>query len=114
MRRRDFIALSSAAAASLALKNRVFAQQQPPAPAPTFETIRGNVGYFTGRGGTIGWLVHNDAVVAVDTQFPNTAQACVDGLKSRSGGRSIDVTFNTHHHGDHTGGNAVFQPASKR
>jgi glyoxylase-like metal-dependent hydrolase (beta-lactamase superfamily II) len=29
---------------------------------------------------------------------------CVDRLKTRSGGRTIDLVFNTHHHADHTVG----------
>ena len=28
-------------------------------------------------------------------------------------GRTLDAVINTHHHGDHTGGNAVFRPATK-
>jgi glyoxylase-like metal-dependent hydrolase (beta-lactamase superfamily II) len=84
-----------------------------PAP-PKFEDVRRNVGVFTMRGGTIGWLVNRDAVAVVDTQFPETASACVDGLKQKASNRGIDTVFNTHHHGDHTGGNAVFRGAAKR
>jgi glyoxylase-like metal-dependent hydrolase (beta-lactamase superfamily II) len=87
--------------------------QAPPA-TPKFEDVRRNVGVFTMRGGTIGWLINKDAVVVVDTQFPDTASACVDGLKQKAANRGIDTVFNTHHHGDHTGGNAVFRGAAKR
>ena len=47
-------------------------------------------------------------LVVVDTQFPDTAQICLDGLKTRGGGRGDRLVINTHHHGDHTGGNGVF------
>ena len=86
---------------------------QPPPAQPRFEAIRRNVGYFTARGGTIGWLSNKGALVTVDTQFPDTAKLCVDGLRERAGGRTIDIAFNTHHHGDHTSGNAIFKAAAK-
>ena len=89
------------------------AQQAPPAVAK-FTDVRRNVGIFTMRGGTIGWLVNKDAAVVVDTQFADTAKACLDGLKQKSGNRTLDAVFNTHHHGDHTGGNAVFRAEAKR
>ena len=112
--RRQFIVLSSGALAATPLA-RAFAQQTPAAPPVTaFADARRNVGTFTGRGGTIGWLINKDAVIAVDTQFPDTAKICVDGLNGKANGRGIDVVFNTHHHGDHTGGNPVFKAAAKK
>ena len=91
------------------------AGQTPPPPAvPKFEDVRRNVGIFTMRGGTIGWLVNKDAVLAIDTQYPDTAKVCVDGIKQKAGGRKLDLVINTHHHGDHTGGNAVFRAEAKK
>jgi cyclase len=114
--RRRFIVLSSGALAVSPFA-RAFAQQQlaqPAAPPVTaFVDVRRNVGIFTGRGGTIGYLINKDAVLAVDTQYPDTAKICVDGLKQKAG-RGIDVVFNTHHHGDHTGGNGVFKAETKK
>jgi cyclase len=90
------------------------ASAQAPPPAVTrFDTIRRNVGYFTGRGGTIGWLINGDAVVVIDTQFPDTATICMEGLKQKSG-RGIDLLFNTHHHADHTSGNSIFPSDAKK
>ncbi len=105
--RRQFIETTSLTAA-LGLVGRDALGQQAPA-AVKFTDIRGGVGYFTGRGGTIGWLSSPDAVVVVDSQFPDTARQCLEGLKAKVG-RRIDLLANTHHHGDHTGGNAVFKP----
>ena len=86
---------------------------QPPAPAVTkFEDLRRNVGFFTGRGGTIGWLATPDGAVAIDAQFPDTAKACVEGLQQKSP-KGIQLLINTHYHGDHTGGNVAFRPAVK-
>ncbi|MCA1561984.1 MAG: MBL fold metallo-hydrolase [Acidobacteria bacterium] len=111
--RRDFLIISSAAVAAVPFRGAAFTQTPAPAAATRFDTIRRNVGYFTGRGGTIGWLVNGDAVVVVDTQYPDTAKICVEGLKQKSG-RGIDLLFNTHHHGDHTSGNPIFRPDAKK
>jgi glyoxylase-like metal-dependent hydrolase (beta-lactamase superfamily II) len=109
--RRQFIVLSSGA---LAVVPRLVGGQTPaPPPVTTFTDVRRNVGIFTARGGTIGHLINKDAVLAVDTQYADTARICLDGLKQKAG-RGIDVVFNTHHHGDHTGGNGVFKAETKK
>jgi glyoxylase-like metal-dependent hydrolase (beta-lactamase superfamily II) len=87
-------------------------QPQAP-PATTFTDIRRNVGFFTGQGGTIGWLANGAGAVAVDAQFPATAKACVEGLQQKSA-KGLQLLINTHYHGDHTGGNAAFRPVVKQ
>jgi len=111
--RREFLIISSAAVAAVPLRDAAFAQAPAQAATTRFEAIRRNVGYFTGRGGTIGWLVNRDAVVVIDTQFPDTAKICMEGVKQKSG-RGIDLLFNTHHHGDHTSGNPIFRPEATK
>ncbi len=120
MNRRDFI-VSSSLLVSSGLVARAqspapaAAKAPPPAPAPTvteFRPLRRGVGIFTARGGTVGWLVNKDAVAAVDTQFADTAALFLAGLAGRDG-RMFDAVINTHHHGDHTGGNAVLKPSAK-
>ena len=116
--RRDFLFTSAAAAAGAALGRpltafaRPMAQQQ--AAQPVFTPIRRNVGTFTMRGGTVGWLVNPRGVAVVDTQFPAEARALLQGLQTRSNDRGVDVLINTHHHGDHTSGNPVFRGVAKR
>lgn len=106
--RRQFLATSSLVAAG-AWRALPFAAQTPPVTG-TFREVRGGVGIFLGRGGTIGWAIARDAAVVVDSQFPDAAQVFLDGVRTRTA-RPIDALINTHHHGDHTGGNAVLQPA---
>ena len=112
--RREFLVRSSAAVAFTAVPWRARGAGQATAPpATSFELIRRNVGVFTGRGGTIGWLSNGGALVVVDTQFPDTATICLEGLRTRAG-RVPDLVINTHHHGDHTAGNKVFGAVTKR
>ena len=114
--RRDFLATSAAIAAGAILGRPLHALASQPMQTmpPVFTPIRRNVGTFTMRGGTVGWLVNPGAVAVVDTQFPAEAQALLAGLQERSGGRGVDVLLNTHHHGDHTGGNGVFRGVARR
>jgi glyoxylase-like metal-dependent hydrolase (beta-lactamase superfamily II) len=113
--RREFLVRSTLAVAAGALGSaKLFAQQPaagaPPPPAdPVFATLRRNVGTFTARGGTIGWMAAPDAVVVVDSQFADTSKMFLDGFRPKIGNRKIDLLINTHHHPDHTGGNKVLQ-----
>jgi glyoxylase-like metal-dependent hydrolase (beta-lactamase superfamily II) len=89
-------------------------QQQPPPVTPVFTDIRRNVGWFTGRGGTVAYLVDAKGVAVVDSQYPDSAKLLLDGLNERSKNRPVDRLINTHHHGDHTGGNIVFKGTAKK
>src|SRR5690606_5155717 len=112
--RRDFLATSLAALVSAAFAHPGLARALArPGQEPAFTAIRRGVGYFTMRGGTIGYLVNDGGVVVVDTQFPEPAQAFLKGLAQRAGDRPVDVLLNTHHHGDHTGGNGVFRGVAR-
>jgi cyclase len=110
--RREFLH-TSAAAALLAAIGRPSALHAA-LRAQQFTPIRRNVGYFTMRGGTIGYLVNAGGVAVVDSQFPAEAAAFLDGLAPQSGGRPVDVLLNTHHHGDHTAGNVAFRGRTQR
>ena len=116
--RRRFLTTSSLALAAATVDlSKLFAEAGQGAartPQTAFTPIRGTVGYFTGQGGTIGYHIGKDGVVVVDAQMPATAKICLDGVKERDGGRLIDVLVNTHHHGDHTGGNPVFKGSVKK
>ncbi|HWI91859.1 MAG TPA: MBL fold metallo-hydrolase [Flavisolibacter sp.] len=70
--------------------------------------LRNDVGIFTERGGTIGFLLSKDGIVVIDAQFPDTAQHLIDDLKKRNT-NPFRYLLNTHHHGDHTAGNIAFK-----
>jgi glyoxylase-like metal-dependent hydrolase (beta-lactamase superfamily II) len=83
------------------------------ARADGFRALRRGVGTFTQRGGTIGWLVTDDGLVVVDTQYPRSAPDCWNGLRERSDS-PLAMVVNTHHHGDHVGGNGLFAQHTDR
>jgi cyclase len=111
--RRDFVIASSLGLVGALSHRSLFAQAPAGAPAaptvPEFKDVRRNVGVFTARGGTIGYLVTSDAVIVVDSQFADTAAMFLDGMKPKTT-RKFDLLINSHHHPDHTGGNKVLQP----
>lgn len=109
MDRRQFLVRSSlAATATLLPFNNLFAFREG-----SFTDLRRNVGYFTDRGGTIGWLASPDGFVVVDSQYPQTAKSCLEGLQKKTS-HALDMLINTHHHGDHTNGNPVFKPIAHK
>ena len=81
--------------------------------AARIRELRRRVGLFGGPGGTIGWLATADGVLVVDSQFPLTAETCITALRQRTPA-AIQILINTHHHGDHTAGNATFRPVVKQ
>jgi glyoxylase-like metal-dependent hydrolase (beta-lactamase superfamily II) len=108
--RREFVVLSSLGLIGAMGNRSLFAQAPAQAPAvPEFKDVRRNVGVFTARGGTIGYLVTGDAVVVVDSQFADTAPMFLKGMQPKTT-RKIDFLINSHHHPDHTGGNKAMQP----
>jgi glyoxylase-like metal-dependent hydrolase (beta-lactamase superfamily II) len=112
--RRDFLVTTASAALAVALGPRRLAfAGHGSAAEPVFTPIRRNVGTFTMRGGTVGWLVSPRGVAVVDTQFPAEARALLEGVESRSNKPGVDVLLNTHHHGDHTSGNPVFRGVAR-
>jgi cyclase len=112
--RRDFLTASSLALVGVATARLPLGATQPASPLVTsFEEIRRGVGIFTATGGTIGYVVNADGAIAVDSQFAPNAEICVKGLRERSP-KGIELLINTHHHGDHVGGNQVFRGAVRR
>jgi glyoxylase-like metal-dependent hydrolase (beta-lactamase superfamily II) len=115
--RRDFLATSTLAAIAAALgRSRTayaFSGLQPPQAQPVWTPIRRNVGFFTMQGGTIGYLAAPGATVVVDSQFPAPATAFLDGMRQKGSKMPVDLLINTHHHGDHTGGNISFRGSVK-
>lgn len=110
--RRQFLHTSSIAVGTMVLPAQKWLYQLL-APAGEMKTLRNNVGIFTERGGTIAWLIDKQGIVVVDTQFPDTAVHLIEEIKKQSS-LELDLLINTHHHGDHTGGNIAFKGMVKK
>lgn len=87
----------------------VAAQQDFSKVEITASKVDGNVYMLQGAGGNIGVSVGTDGILIVDDQFAPLADKIKTALKSLGDGK-LKFVLNTHWHGDHTGGNAVFSP----
>lgn len=63
-----------------------------------------NIYMLEGRGGNIGVSVGEDGVIMIDSQFAPLSDKIIAAIKELSD-KDIKYLVNTHHHGDHTGGN---------
>lgn len=69
--------------------------------------VAGNIYMLIGRGGNIGVSVGDDGILIIDDQFADLADKIRAALAELSKGK-LEFILNTHHHGDHTGGNEAF------
>lgn len=78
--------------------------------AVTIETVKlsDHVYMLVGAGGNIGVSVGEDGVFVIDDQFAPLTPKIVAAIKAISD-QPIKFLVNTHHHGDHTGGNKNIQ-----
>lgn len=76
----------------------------------TIETIKltDHVYMLVGSGGNIGVSVGEDGVFVIDNQFAPLTPKILAAIKKLSD-TPIKIVMNTHHHGDHTGGNENFE-----
>lgn len=109
LNRRTFLRNSALTFGGIAIAQNTFSEKRLLEDLPYEMTpIRRNLGFFTERGGTIGWMISKDGIVVVDSQFPEQSQNLINAISERSE-RRIDLLINTHHHGDHSGGNISFK-----
>ena len=109
MQRRSFIRNTSFSAALLAVSPKdVFANFLQQQAAFKITMLRNDIGIFTERGGTIAFHLSKKGIVVVDSQFAEPAKHLIDELKKKSD-KPFSLLINTHHHGDHTGGNINFK-----
>lgn len=107
MHRRHFIQAYALTGLTLLNGRSLLAQLLADAPF-RMKDLRGGVGVFTERGGTIAYLITKDGLAVVDSQFPEQSAHLIGALKDQSQ-QPIRYLINTHHHGDHSGGNIAFK-----
>jgi cyclase len=103
--------LFAAMAATLLYANSAYAQQQ------NFDNVkiealqvRDNIYMLVGSGGNITVQIGDDGVLLVDTQYAPLSDKILAKIRELSKG-TLRYIINTHHHGDHTGGNANLRAA---
>ena len=72
----------------------------------TSHHVSGSVWYLEGRGGNIGVSAGDDGVLLIDDQFENMVGKIRAAVREIAD-RPLEFLINTHHHRDHTGGNAL-------
>ncbi len=82
-----------------------FAVSQQPPGGMTVERIADDLHVLVGSGGNVAVLATGEGVVLVDDKFERNVPEIVEKVKTLSD-KPIRYVLNTHHHGDHTGGNA--------
>ena len=70
--------------------------------------VNNNVYMLKGAGGNIGIITGPDGILMIDDQFAQLSDKIIEKLKSLSD-QPVKYLVNSHHHGDHTGGNENFQ-----
>ena len=70
----------------------------------SIEQVSENVYMLSGRGGNIGLSIGESGAFLIDDQFAQATEAILAAVESVTESR-IAFVINTHHHGDHTGGN---------
>jgi len=108
MQRCTFLRQTSLTLASLALLSNKSIAQLFADLAWKIHMLTKEIGVFTEKGGTILFMLSKDGIVVVDSQFPEQAQHLIDELKKQSE-QPFRLLINTHHHGDHSGGNIAFK-----
>ncbi|MDP3470052.1 MAG: MBL fold metallo-hydrolase [Daejeonella sp.] len=113
MQRRIFLQGTGLSLAMLAIANNKTLANFLRQPAYKFTPLRNDVGIFTEQGGTIAWLSNHSGMAVVDTQFVDPATHLIAELKKISS-KPLNYVINTHHHGDHTGGNLAFKGLAEK
>ena len=108
MQRRSFLRSTGLTIAGLALLNKDTLASFLADPAWKIKMLTDDIGIFTEKGGTILFMLTKKGMVVVDSQFPDTAAHLIEELKKKSE-KPFRYLINTHHHGDHTGGNIAFK-----
>lgn len=71
--------------------------------------VRDNIYMLVGSGGNITVQIGADGVLIVDTQYAELSDKILARIHELAGDSTLRYIINTHHHADHTGGNATLR-----
>ena len=105
-------AASIAALAAAGFCTALFAQPPQNFDAVKIDTlkVRDNIYMLVGSGGNITVQVGDEGILLVDTQYAPLSDKILAAIRAISP-KPIYYIVNTHHHGDHTGGNVNLRAA---
>src|SRR5258708_9863620 len=86
--------------------------QGQPAPQLTISKVKDDLYNIEGDGGNVAVLVTSEGVILVDDKFDRDHDAIVSNIKSVTN-QPVKYVLSTHHHADHSGGNAKFLPTAQ-
>jgi cyclase len=87
-----------------------YTQNQP--PQLTISKVKEDLYQIVGDGGNVAVYVTNEGVILVDDKFDQDHDAIVEKVKSVTS-QPVKYVLSTHHHADHSGGNAKFLPTAQ-
>jgi len=82
------------------------------APQLTINKVKDDLYNIEGDGGNVAVLVTGEGVILVDDKFDRDHDAIVSNIKSVTN-QPVKYVLSTHHHADHSGGNAMFLPTAE-
>lgn len=82
-----------------------FALSQQPPTGLTVEALAPDLHVIFGSGGNVAVLTTEEGVILIDDKFERNVPEILEKVKAITP-RPVRYVVNTHHHGDHTGGNA--------
>src|SRR5229473_3788706 len=82
------------------------------APQLTINKVKDDLYNIEGDGGNVAVLVTSEGDILVDDKFDRDHDAIVSNIKSVTN-QPVKYVLSTHHHADHSGGNAMFLPTAE-
>jgi cyclase len=80
-----------------------------PPPALTINKVKDDLYEIEGDGGNVAVYITSEGVILVDDKYDQDHDQIVEKVKSVTT-QPVKYIFSTHHHADHSGGNAKFLP----
>jgi len=103
-------ALNMTIAAAAALATPALAQRDFSSVEITTTEVSDGIYMLEGAGGNIGLSVGDNGAFVIDDQFAPLSEKIMAAIRSVTD-KPVEFVLNTHHHGDHTGGNEAFGEA---
>lgn len=89
-----------------------YTQNQTKPPQLTINKVKDDLYNIEGDGGNVAVYVTGEGVILVDDKYEQDHDAIVERVKSVTD-QPVKYVLSTHHHADHSGGNAKFLPGAE-